>query len=53
MEDFIVLLMLVSAVYKDNIFSLVILAAILVFMISRKVRKLRGLTFVIGLVMLL
>ena len=52
-EDLIMLSMLISCVYKDNIFSIFFLGAIIMYMSRRKVKNLKNVSFIIGTVMLL
>jgi hypothetical protein len=53
LEDVILLMLLISAVYKDNIFSLIYLVIILMYAISRKVATLVFVAYVVGCVMII
>jgi hypothetical protein len=53
LEDFILLMLLISCVYRDNIFSLVFLIAIVFYMSRRKVKTMVKIAFIIGGVMVI
>lgn len=52
-EQAIQLMLLISSVYKDNIFSLVYLLAILYYMLSRRITAMVVICYVVGIVMIL
>lgn len=52
LEDLIVLFLLISAVYKDSVLGLILLAGVVLYMVRRKIRTLVRLGYIIGIVMI-
>ncbi len=53
LEDSIQFLILISAVYKDSVIGLILLAGVFSYMLRRKIKQMQRLAWIVGICMIL